>query len=80
MKIKRLNMLKFDYPRPTKSGEKISKIWNDLLSTWEEFKTARLENNILKMRECATKIRVLQDDLGITKADFPELNEIEMAT
>lgn len=79
MESEKAVMLKFEYPRPTKSGEKISKIWNELLSTWGEFKTARLENNALKMRECATKIRVLQDDLGITKADFPELNEIEVS-
>jgi hypothetical protein len=73
-------MLKFEYPRPTKSGEKISKIWNELLSIWGNYKTARLENDIPKMRECATKIRILQDDLGITKADFPELSEIEVST
>ena len=72
-------MLKFEYPRPTKSGEKISKIWHELLSVWGDYKTARLENNALKMRECAAKIRILQDDLGITKADFPELNEIEVS-
>lgn len=73
-------MLKFEYPRPTKSGEKISKIWQELLSTWGDYKTARLESNMSKMRECATKIKILQDDLGITKADFPELSEIEIST
>ncbi len=66
-------MLKFDEPMPTKSGERVVKIWNDLQECWAIYKKARLDSDLPKMKEYAGKIQALQDDLGITQAKFPEL-------
>lgn len=66
-------MLKFDKPIPTKSGERVIKIWNELQECWPAYRNARLDSDLPKMREYANKIRLLQDDLGITRAEFPEL-------
>lgn len=66
-------MLKFDEPIPTKSGDDVVKIWNELQDCWAVYKKAKLESDLPTMREYARKIRALQDDLGITQAEFPEL-------
>lgn len=66
-------MLKFDEPIPTKSGERVIKIWKELQKCWAVYKKARSDSNVPTMREYAKKIRMLQDDLGITQAEFPEL-------
>ncbi len=66
-------MLKFDNPVTTKSGEHMAKIWTELQECWSIYKKARIDSDLDAMREYATKIQTLQDDLGITKAEFPEL-------
>jgi len=66
-------MLKFDEPIPTKSGDDVVKIWSELQECWATYKKARLESDLPTMRQYANKIRDLQDDLGITQAEFPEL-------
>jgi hypothetical protein len=66
-------MLKFDKPIPTKSGERVIKIWNELQECWDKYKKAKLNSDLPIMREYASRIRTLQDDLGITQAEFPEL-------
>jgi len=66
-------MLKFDEPMPTKSGERVIKIWKDLQECWAAYKKVRLNSDLPKMKEYASKIQELQEDLGITKAKFPEL-------
>lgn len=68
-------MPEFTYPRPTKSGESVVKIWNELKENWRMYKRARLEDDFSKMQENAIKIKELQEDLGIKKAEFPELKE-----
>jgi len=72
-------MLKFDDPIPTKSGELVVKIWKELQESWAIYKKARVDSDLKTMREYAIKIRALQDDLGITQAEFPEL-KIEQKT
>jgi len=67
-------MLKFDEPIPTKSGERVVKIWNDLQECWSRYKKARIDSDLSTMKEYASKIQALQDDLGITQAEFPELS------
>lgn len=67
-------MLKFDEPIPTKSGKRVVKIWKELQECWAAYKKARTDSDLLTMREYANMIRLLQDDLGITQAEFPELN------
>ena len=66
-------MLKFDEPIPTKSGERVVTIWKELQECWATYKKARLDSDLSTMKEYANKIRTLQDDLGITQAEFPEL-------
>lgn len=66
-------MLKFDNPVTAKSGERVTKIWQDLQDCWSAYKKARTGSDLNSMKEYASKIRILQDDLGITKAEFPEL-------
>lgn len=73
-------MLKFDEPIPTKSGEKILTVWRELQECWAIYKRARLDSDLPRMREFANKIRLLQDDLGITQAEFPELKTEEIKT
>ena len=68
-------MLKFHSPKPTKSGESVVKIWNELKDVWGSYKRAKLEDDLQKMKEYAKTIRTLQDDLGITQAEFPELRQ-----
>jgi len=68
-------MLKFQNPRPTKSGESILKIWNELKENWKAYKRAKLEDDHIKMREIAKKIKEFQEDLGVKQAEFPELKE-----
>jgi len=70
-------MLNFQNPKPTKSGESVVKIWNELKENWRAYKRARLEDDFPIMRDAASKISELQDDLGIKQADFPELQEKE---
>ena len=67
--------LKFDMPTPTKSGRRVSEIWHELLEQWQIFKTARQIDGQLDMYVSARRIRFLQNDLGISIATFPELNQ-----
>lgn len=71
-------MLKFDDPIPTKSGERVVKIWKELQECWAVYKKSRVDSDLKTMREYATKIRALQDDLGITRAEFSELKTEEI--
>lgn len=66
-------MLKFDEPIPTKSGEKVAVIWKELQECWATYKKAKSDSDLPIMKEYATKIRELQDDLGLTQAEFQEL-------
>ena len=68
-------MLNFTSPQPTRSGESVLKIWNELKENWKVYKRARLEDDYTKMQEIAILIVKLQEDLGIKKAEFPELKE-----
>jgi len=71
-------MLKFQSPKPTKSGESIIKIWSELKENWHLYKRAQLEDDFVKMREIASQIKNMQEDLGIKQASFPELIEKEV--
>lgn len=57
----------------TKSGEHVAKTWQELQECWAIYKKARIDSDLGTMREYASKIQALQDDLGITKAEFTEL-------
>lgn len=66
-------MFKFEQPKPTKSGKKSVELWKELKRTWRKYKMAQFQSNLSETREFAKKIRELQEDLGVTQADFPEL-------
>jgi len=68
-------MFKFEQPRPTKSGKKAVELWKELKTIWRKYKMAQLRSNLSEMRDNALRIRELQEDLGITKAEFPELKQ-----
>lgn len=76
--FKNKTMFKFQNPRKTKSGESVITIWNEIKENWRIYKRAKLEDDFLKMRNAASRIIELQDDLGIKKAVFPELQEAKI--
>ena len=71
-------MFKFQNPRKTKSGESVITLWNEIKENWRIYKRAKLEDDFSKMRVAALRIVELQDDLGIKKVEFPELQETEI--
>ncbi|MDH3313781.1 MAG: hypothetical protein OEM28_11655 [Nitrosopumilus sp.] len=68
-------MFKFQSPRKTKSGESVITLWNEIKENWRIYKRAKLEDDFSKMRDAASRIIELQDDLGIKQAEFPELKK-----
>jgi hypothetical protein len=65
---------KFDEPIPTKSGRSVKAIWDELQDCWASYKKYFwLENDKLNAIIQAKHIRKLQEDLGITIAEFSEL-------
>lgn len=66
-------ILKFDEPIPTKSGESVVKLWNEMQECWQKFKTAKLNDDLGTVKTNAKRIQEIQDDLGLSIAEFPEL-------
>ncbi|MDE1727063.1 MAG: hypothetical protein KGH89_07340 [Thaumarchaeota archaeon] len=48
--------------------------WGALKKAWRGYKIAKVQSDHARMSEYATKIRTLQNDLGIKQAEFPELH------
>ncbi|MCL4343924.1 MAG: hypothetical protein QXY52_01405 [Conexivisphaerales archaeon] len=48
--------------------------WGALKKAWKAYKIAKVQNDKAKMLEYAKRIRTLQEELGLPKASFPELN------
>ena len=48
--------------------------WGALRKAWRGYKIAKVQDDKTKMTEYATKIRTLQNDLGVKQSIFPELN------
>lgn len=48
--------------------------WAALKKSWKAYKIAKVKNETENMREYATRIRSLQNELGVPQAKFPELN------
>ncbi len=71
-------MFKFQNPRKTKSGESVITIWNEIKENWRIYKRAKLEDDFSKMRVASLRIIELQDDLGIKKTEFLELQEAKI--
>lgn len=47
--------------------------WGALKKSWKAYKIAKVQNDKPQMKEYATRIRRLQNDLGVRQAEFPEL-------
>lgn len=47
--------------------------WGALKKAWKAYKIAKVQNDKPQMKEYATRIRRLQNDLGVRQAEFPEL-------
>lgn len=47
--------------------------WGALRKAWKAYRISKVQKNQEEMKKYATQIRKLQDELGISKADFPDL-------
>ena len=47
--------------------------WGALRKAWKGYRIAKVQNDNAKMTEYATKIRKIQEELGISIASFPHL-------
>lgn len=64
---------KFDEPIPTKSGESVVKLWNELQDCKVEYSRSKMCNNLENTIINARRIQEIQDDLGIAVESFPEV-------
>ncbi|MDA4125068.1 MAG: hypothetical protein OK438_06440 [Thaumarchaeota archaeon] len=48
-------------------------IWGALRKAWKGYRIAKVQNDNPRMKEYATRIRTLQGQLGVPKADFPNV-------
>lgn len=51
----------------------IGQSWGGLRKAWKGYRIAKVNDDKEKMREYATKIRNIQEQLGVTKASFPHI-------
>jgi hypothetical protein len=56
------------------SGYSKGQSWGALRKSWKGYRTAKVQGDKEGMMKYATRIRSLQDELGVAKASFPELN------
>ena len=47
--------------------------WGALRKAWKGYRIAKVQDDNAKMTEYATKIRKIQEELGISRATFPHL-------
>ena len=47
--------------------------WGALKKAWKAYKIAKVQKDNSKMKEYATRIRTLQEELNVKKAKFPAL-------
>jgi hypothetical protein len=47
--------------------------WGALKKAWRGYKVAKIQKDMVRMKEYATRIRTLQSELGLVQAKFPEL-------
>lgn len=47
--------------------------WGALKKAWKAYKIAKIQNDEARMKEYATRIRTLQDELGLKKSEFPDI-------
>ena len=47
--------------------------WGALRKAWKGYRIAKVQDDNAKMIEYATKIRKIQEELGVSRASFPQL-------
>jgi hypothetical protein len=47
--------------------------WGALRKAWKGYRIAKVQDDNTKMTEYATKIRKIQEELGVNRASFPHL-------
>lgn len=47
--------------------------WGALRKAWKGYRIAKVQDDNAKMTEYATKIRKIQEELGVSRASFPHL-------
>jgi hypothetical protein len=47
--------------------------WGALRKAWKGYRIAKVQDDNAKMTEYATKIRKIQEELGVSRASFPNL-------
>ncbi|MDQ3869674.1 MAG: hypothetical protein M3250_08995 [Thermoproteota archaeon] len=47
--------------------------WGALRKAWKGYRIAKVQDDNAKMTEYATKIRKIQQELGVSRASFPHL-------
>jgi hypothetical protein len=67
-------MYQFIQPQTSNTEYTTGQTWGALKKAWRGYKIAKVQNNNIKMAEYTKKIRILQHNLGIKQAEFPELN------
>ena len=60
----------------TRQGSNFStgQSWGALRKAWKGYRIAKVQDDNAKMTEYATKIRKIQQELGISVASFPHLS------
>jgi len=48
-------------------------IWGALRKAWKGYRIAKVQNDGVRMKEYATRIKTLQGQLGVPQASFPNL-------
>jgi hypothetical protein len=51
----------------------VGQSWGALRKAWKGYRIAKVQGDMGKMREYATKIRKIQGELGISVASFPNI-------
>jgi len=65
--------MRYDEVVRTMSKYTKGQTWGALKKAWKAYKIAKVQGDKAKMKEYAVRIRTLQEELGVTKAKFPDL-------
>lgn len=68
-------MFKFEQKPTEKTDYIVGSTWSSLQKSWKEYKKAKEEANVLRMKQYGRKIQNLQKKLGLKESTFPELTE-----
>lgn len=66
-------MFKFEQKPTEKTDYIVGSTWSLLNKSWREYRAAKEDMNILKMKLYAQKIQILQKKLGLKESRFFEL-------